>query len=70
MSNSYDPRDYSPPGSTVHRILYARIVEWAALSFSRDLPDPGIELSSPGLAGGFCTTEPSGKPSFLIREEN
>ena len=27
-----------------------------------DLPDPGIELSSPLLIGGFFTTEPLGKP--------
>ena len=26
-----------------------------------DLPDPGIEPRSPVLAGGFFTTEPSGK---------
>ena len=27
-----------------------------------DLPEPGIELMSPALAGGFFTTEPPGKP--------
>ena len=27
-----------------------------------DIPDPGIELTSPALTGGFCTTEPCGKP--------
>ena len=27
-----------------------------------DLPDPGIEPTSPALAGGFFTTEPPGKP--------
>ena len=27
-----------------------------------DLPEPGIELVSPALAGGFFTTEPPGKP--------
>ena len=27
-----------------------------------DLPDPGIKLASPALAGGFFTTEPPGKP--------
>ena len=31
-----DPMDYSPPGSTVHGILQARILEWVAISFSRD----------------------------------
>ena len=29
-----DPMDNSPPGSTVHRILQARILEWVAISFS------------------------------------
>ena len=27
--------DYSPPGSSVHGILQARILEWIAISFSR-----------------------------------
>ena len=30
-----DPMDYSPPGSSVHGILQARIVEWVAISPSR-----------------------------------
>jgi hypothetical protein len=29
-----NPVDRSPPGSSVHRILQARILEWAATSFS------------------------------------
>ena len=29
-----DPKDGSPPGSSVHRILQARILEWVAISFS------------------------------------
>ena len=29
-----NPIDSSPPGSPVHRILQARIVEWVAISFS------------------------------------
>ena len=30
-----DPTDYSLPGSSVHGILQARILEWVAISFSR-----------------------------------
>ena len=30
-----DPRDCSPPGSSVHGILQARILEWVAIPFSR-----------------------------------
>ena len=31
-----------------------------------DLPDPGIEPMSPGLAGRFFTTEPPGKPKGML----
>ena len=60
----WDPMDYSPPGSSVSGIVQARILEQVAISFSRDLPDPGTEpvsLRSPALAGGFFTAEPPGK---------
>ena len=30
-----DPTDYSPPGSFVHGISQARILEWAAILFAR-----------------------------------
>ena len=30
-----DPTNCSPPGSSVHRILQARILEWVATSFSK-----------------------------------
>ena len=30
-----DPVDCSPPGSSVHRILQARVLEWVAMSSSR-----------------------------------
>ena len=30
-----DPMDYSLPGSTIHEIFQARILEWIAVSFSR-----------------------------------
>ena len=32
-----DPMDHSPPGSSVHGILQARILEWVAISFSRGI---------------------------------
>ena len=31
-----DPMDHGPPGSSVHGILQARILEWVAISFSSD----------------------------------
>ena len=33
------------------------------------LPDPGIELTSPALAGRFFTTEPPGKPKTVQHKE-
>ena len=35
-----DPMDCSPPGSSVHGILQARILEWVAISFSRGSSAP------------------------------
>ena len=35
-----DPMDSSPPGSTVHGIFQARILEWATISFSRGSSQP------------------------------
>ena len=61
-----DPMDCSPPGSSVLGISQAGILEWEAIPFSRGLPDPGIEPRSPALAGGFFTTETSGKPNTDI----
>ena len=30
-----DPMDYSPPGSSVHGIFQARVLEWVAIAFSK-----------------------------------
>ena len=56
--------DCSPQGSSVRGISQARVLEWVAIPFSRDLPDSGIEPTSPVLAGRFFTTEPLGKPEM------
>ena len=42
-----DPMDYSPPDSSVHGILQARVLEW--VPSPGDLPDPGIKPRSPTL---------------------
>ena len=49
--------DCSTPGSSVHHIVQARILEWVAVSFSWG-------ASHPALAHGLFTTEPPGKPSL------
>ena len=54
-----DPMDHSPPGSSVHGILQARILQWVAMPSSRGSSNPGIKpsyLLSPALAGWFFTT--------------
>ena len=60
------PLDCSLPDSSAHGIFQARILEWGAISYSGDLPDPGIEHmspESPAMVVGFFTTEPPGSPS-------
>ena len=52
-----DPMDCIPPGSSVHGILQARILEWVAISSQ---PRDGTQVSC--MAGGFFTTESPGKP--------
>ena len=43
----WDPMDCNLPGPSVHRTYLARILEWVAISFSGDLPGPGIKSVSP-----------------------
>ena len=53
-----DPMDCSLPGFSVHRISQARKLEQVVIFSPGDLPNPGIEPSSPPLASTFFTTEP------------
>ena len=46
-----DPLDCSPPGSSVHGILQARILEWAAISFSRGSSWPRHRTQVSCIAG-------------------
>ena len=41
---------------------------WSGLPFLSpgDLPNPRVKPTSPALAGGFFTTEPSGKPNISV----
>ena len=59
-----DPMDCSLPGSSVHGISQARILEWVAISSSRESswPKHRTHISCvSSIAGGFFTAEPSGK---------
>ena len=64
-----DPTDCSPPGSSVHGILQARILKWAVFPSPGDLPGPGIEPASPEapiLQVDSLPAKPSGKPPISI----
>ena len=63
MSDSFcDPMDGSLPGSSVHGISQARILEWVAISSHRDPPCPKDGSRVSCLADGLFTAEPPGKP--------
>ena len=54
-----DPMDCSLPVSSVHGILQARVLEWVTISFSRDLPNPGLKPGSPTLQADALPSESS-----------
>ena len=56
-----NPMDCSPPGSFVHGISQARILEWVAISFSRGSSRPRDQTQVSCLTGEFFTTALSGK---------
>ena len=58
----------NPPGSSVHGILQAKILEWIAMPSSRGSSQPRDQTCascSCYIAGGFFTTEPLGKPKTV-----
>ena len=59
-----DSLNCSPPGSCVHGILLARIVEWVAMPFSRDLPDSGIEPMPSAVQADSLPLATGETPSF------
>ena len=59
------------PGSSVHGIAQARLLEWVAVPFSRGSCHPGIKsssLMSPALAGRFFTTSTTWEAPVTVRE--
>ena len=57
-----DPRDCSPPGSSVHRIPQARILEWVAMPSSRGSSWTRDRTRVSWMTGRFSTTEQPEKP--------
>ena len=50
-----DPMDCSLPGSSVHGIFQARVLEWVAIAFSKGSSPARIELGSPTLQADSLT---------------
>ena len=71
----YDPMNCSLPGSSVHGILQARILEWVAISFSRASSRPRKQARVSCIAGRFFTnwamsrglTESCGRKSWNVK---
>ena len=62
-----DPVDCTPPGSSVHGILQAWILEWVAISFSRGSSWPGDRIQVSHIAGrrfNLCTTREARRSSI------
>ena len=55
----WDPMDYSPPKSSFHGILQARILEWVAMPSSRGFSQSRDQTCISCITGRFFTTEPS-----------
>ena len=60
-----DPMACSRPGSSVHGILQATILEWVVIPCSRDLQNPGMEPGSPTLQADSLPLASPGKPLSL-----
>ena len=58
----WDPKDYSLPDSSFHRVFWARILEWVAISFSGGSFQPRGWTWVSRIAGRFFPSEPPGKP--------
>ena len=67
VSNSCDPMNYSPSGSSVYGILHERILEWVAISSSGGSSWPRDRIRSLALEADSLPTEPPGKPLNTAR---
>ena len=65
-----EPMECRPPGASVHGISQARTLEWVANSSSRGPSQSRDQARISCVAGGFLTTESSGKPLFVEDAES
>ena len=65
-----DPMDCSPPGSSVHGILQARILEWGAISSSRGSSRPRNRTQISCMAGKFFAIRATRQVKFILKMSN
>ena len=58
--------DCNPPGSSVHGILQARILEWVAISSSRGSSQPRDQIQVSCSAGGFFTIQATREALYVL----
>ena len=63
-----DPMDRSPPGSSVHGILQARILEWVAIPFCRESSRLRDETWVSCIAGRFFSIQVTRKWVVLVKK--
>jgi hypothetical protein len=68
MSDSCDSKDCGLPGSSVHRISQARILEWVAIHFSRRSSQTRGHTHVYCIISGFFTAEPPRKPTLYTAD--
>ena len=61
MQLFFNSMDCSLPGSSIHRISQARILEWGAVSFGRKPSQSRDQTCTYCFTGRFFTTKPPGK---------
>ena len=60
-----DPMSYGPPGSSVHGILQARILEWVAIPFFRWSSQPRDQTQASCIKVRLCHLSHQGSPSLI-----
>ena len=65
VSDSCDPVDCSPPGSSLRGVSQAGILGWVAISSSSGSSRARDQTPVSDISGGFFTSEPPGKPILL-----
>ena len=60
-----DPMDCSLPGSSVHGIFQARVLEWGAIVFSRGSSQPRDQTWVSHITADALPSEPPGKPRWV-----